>query len=216
LRFGAAETSITRPRLFGPVSGADDAAGGVDGQGSSNTAAASLEPPDWVTLTQGEEVVWGGRPTLLAYTSGVVGGLVLAGLGVAVWLVAGRGAVAGVEIPPDLPGGIVGAALVVLGLYRVARALVDWWTVRYLITTEEVYKKQGVVSRTVRNLRLDRVQNTSFSQSVTGRLFSHGNVRVETAGGGGAALVFRHVPDPETVLGHLTRALDRRRDRESP
>ena len=112
---------------------------------------------------------------------------------------------------PETIGTTGGGLLVLLGAYGVVRAALNWWSRYYVLTTEELYRKRGLVSRTVTNLRLERVQDTTFSQSALGRALSYGDVHVETASGGGPEITFGGVADPEAVVGEITRQLDRRR-----
>jgi len=163
------------------------------------------DAPDWVTLTDGETVAWSGRRTLWAYLDR--------------FRLAAAAAVAGVALPlasplrvdpvtltvQTVPSALTGLAVAAV---LVGWALVERASVRYLVTSEEVYVKRGLVSRTVRNLRLEQVQNTSFSQSLAGRLLSYGDVRFDTAGGEGAEVRFRAVPDPDGVLATVTRQQD--------
>lgn len=90
-----------------------------------------------------------------------------------------------------------------------------WRAVRYLVTTEELYRKRGLVSRDVKNLRLGQVQNTGFTQSAVQRLLGYGTVTVSTAGSGGTELAFANVPDPERVNGVVTEQLDAYRERRA-
>lgn len=106
----------------------------------------------------------------------------------------------------------VPGVIVLLGLTASAKRLLEWWSVRYLVTSKEVYTKGGVVSRSVANLNLDQIQNTTFRQSVTGRLLSHGHVHIETAGSRGTEVTVQNVGEPEAVVGHITRELDRLHD----
>lgn len=168
-----------------------------------------VDVPTWVTLTDGEEVIWQGRPTLVRYLGRLVVPLLLVALGVVVWLLASDLLGLGVTLPAQVPATLVGALAVLAGLAAAARVVVAWWTVSYLLTTEEVYRKQGVVSREVQNLRLDRIQNTTFTQSLLGRVTSHGDVHIETAGTHGTEITFEDVPNPQRVVGYITDALDR-------
>ena len=74
-----------------------------------------------------------------------------------------------------------------------------------------VHRKQGLLSRSVRNLRLDWVQDSGFKQGALQRLLGYGTVRVSTAGGG-VEMRFRAVADPEAVNARITRQLDRVRE----
>ena len=99
----------------------------------------------------------------------------------------------------------LGVALAVASYLRVR-------AVEYLITSTELYRKRGLLSRSVRNLRLDRVQDSGFEQGALQRLLGYGTVRVSTAGGGGVEMRFRAVADPEAVNARITRQLDRVRE----
>jgi len=171
------------------------------------------EPPDWITLTDDETVVWAGRPSGYPYAVGSVNSIVVIALGIAVWLIARGSLVVDPRLSglPETIGTTGGGLLVVLGAYGVVRAALNWWSRYYVITTEEVYRKRGLVSRTVTNLRLERVQDTTFTQSALGRALSYGDVHVQTASGGGPEVTFDGVADPEAVTGEITRQLDRRR-----
>jgi len=154
--------------------------------------------PDWVTVTEGESVVWRGHPSyhLLTGTVVVVAVLVAAGAFVAV------------AVPP--PFNLAGPALIALAVVWLLVAIVKHRATAYVITSQEVYKKTGIVSRTVTTLRLDRVQNTSFDQSLLQRLLSYGDIRVDTAGADATELVLRGVPHPQDVAGLLSEQLDAR------
>lgn len=163
----------------------------------------SGEPPDWVTLTEGEELVWSGHPSLVVETGSILLGAVLVVLG------AGAGSAPGpmAEVPARVS--LVGAGVAVLGALVVLGAYVRTRARAYVLTTEEAYVKRGLVSRTVRNVRLDRVQNTGFSQSFLQRLVGVGSVRLDTAGTGGTEFVLSGVPDPQYVNGLITEQHDR-------
>lgn len=167
------------------------------------------DAPGWVTLTDDEEVLWRGRPTVVAYLRRFVTPVLLVVVGVAILAVATDSVGLGVSLPAWLPAGTIGLLFVVAGLLVAGWVVIQWRSVSYLLTSEEVYRKQGVVSRRVQNLRLDQIQNTSFTQTVLGRLASHGDIHIETAGSHGAEITFEDVPDPQRVLGYITEALDR-------
>ena len=170
------------------------------------------EVPDWVTLTDDETVVWRGGPSTARVVQELLGETLLVVGGLAVVAV-GSGAVAAVD-PPTLsavPLGLVGVglAVVLLGIVLGVVTYLRFRAIEYLITTSELYRKRGLFSRSVRNLRLERVQDSGFQQSAVQRLLGYGTVHVSTAGGGGVELRFRDVPDPEAVNGRITRQLDR-------
>ncbi|WP_435078267.1 PH domain-containing protein [Halococcus sp. AFM35] len=152
---------------------------------------------DWVTLTDGEEVLWQGHPSLRLITPSVVVGLVLALGGLALTVV--------LTDPPVRWLPLLG---VPLGIAVVAWAYVSVVSTRYVLTTEEVYRKNGIINQSVAQIRLDRVQNTTFSQSLTQRLFAYGDITIYTAGSDTMDITLADVPNPQQVNRHLTEALD--------
>ncbi|MES3518498.1 MAG: PH domain-containing protein [Natronomonas sp.] len=174
------------------------------------------EPPEWVTLTGDESVIWSGGPANVRVAEEVLGEVVLVAAGL--WLVFVQPAAIGAVTLPAfgfVPLGIAGVGLVVAGVGLLFGILtyLRFRAIEYLITTKELYVKRGLVSRSVENLRLERVQNNGFEQTVLQRLLGYGHVHVSTAGGGGVELRFKNVPDPGDVNGIITERLDRVRSR---
>ncbi|MFC4989983.1 MULTISPECIES: PH domain-containing protein [Saliphagus] len=167
----------------------------------------NVEDADWLHLTEGETVEWVGRPSAYTIATSIVVGVVLAavGIGLAIWL-------STMDLPPwaaALP-----LVLVVVGIGRILMAYLDWVRLLYVITSEEIYVKHGLVSRDVTQIRLDRIQNTAYDQSVAERFLSFGDVRVYTAGTSTEDVTFRDVPDPQRVKRTLTNLLSEQGRRE--
>ncbi|MFC6725361.1 PH domain-containing protein, partial [Halobium palmae] len=101
-------------------------------------------------------------------------------------------------------GAVVALAGVLLALYR----YVSWQRVRYIVTSSEAYKKRGLVSREVEQLRLSRVENVSHSQSWLQRLLGYGDVVVSTEGQS-SRFVLDDVTDPTEVHRRVSAQLDR-------
>lgn len=153
--------------------------------------------PDWVTLTEGEEVRWTGHPSLRLIAPAVVAGLVVAFGGIALTAVLTDPTVRWLPLL-GIP----------IGLAVIGWSYVSLVSTRYVLTSEEVYKKTGLLNRTVAQIRLDRVQNTRCSQSVTERLFSYGDITIYTAGSDTMDITLDDVPNPQEVNRRLTEALD--------
>ena len=117
-----------------------------------------------------------------------------------------------------LPAFIVGAVLsiILIGLAIIAWAWVDRENTTYLITNKAVYKKRGAISRQVKRVSVEKIQNTNLSQGVFGTYFDYGTVEISTAGSEGAEMRFRGVPDPRAVQEQLNRQLRDIRAGESP
>ena len=77
---------------------------------------------------------------------------------------------------------------------------------RYTITNQRLHIKRGIVSRTIQETRLQRVQNVNFSQSVFQRLLQIGDVDFDTAAGDDYNFVFEGVDEPEDVVQRVSEA----------
>ncbi|ELZ02250.1 membrane-flanked domain-containing protein [Natrialba chahannaoensis JCM 10990] len=151
---------------------------------------------DWLHLSDGERIVWESRPhpVTMGIRMPIAVGLVLVGFILTGWSASdGMGLLTYVGIALALGGAIV--ALI---------QYVFWRNTHYVITSAELYKKHGVVSRDVTQFRLDRVQNATLQQSVVGRVLGYGTLTVYTAGSGDPELTFERVPQPQRASGVLS------------
>lgn len=150
---------------------------------------------DWFDLGPDEEILWAGHPSLVPYLGAFVLGISLVVAGIAGTILLGEYA-------------IVGVAGIVLG------SLVAGWThyqrisTGYVITTAEVYHKEGLIARDVTQIRYERIQNTSFSQSVMERTLSYGDVIITSAGTGDIEITLHNVHDPARVKRLVSEQLD--------
>jgi uncharacterized membrane protein YdbT with pleckstrin-like domain len=172
----------------------------------------SGKQPGWVTLTQGETVVWSGGPSIASISGTLAWDAVLAIAGL---LAAVRPGLFGPLSEPLASLGTIPLALTALAVAHAVLAVARWHALEYLVTSEELYLKRGLVSRSVKNLRIGQIQNTGFTQSATQRLLAYGTVYVSTAGSGGTELAFADVPDPEGINEIVTEQLDAFREREA-
>lgn len=173
-----------------------------------------LEEADWLHLGSDERVLWSGRPSRLTIAVSVIGGLLLGLAGIAAtWWALGWAADAGV---PDWFG-YLPLLVALAGVGWAGYVYLHWLRLLYVLTDEEIYVKRGLVSRDVTQIRLDRVQNTTFEQSMVERVFRYGDVSIYTAGTSTDDVCFRDVPNPQRVAGILTDLIgehsEERRDR---
>jgi uncharacterized membrane protein YdbT with pleckstrin-like domain len=89
---------------------------------------------------------------------------------------------------------VVGVALTIVAgfLKRVATS--------YTITDRRLHIKRGIVSRTIQETRLSRVQNVNYHQTVLQRLLQVGDVDFDTAAGDDYNFVFSGVAEPADVV----------------
>ncbi|WP_336327998.1 PH domain-containing protein [Halovenus sp. HT40] len=162
---------------------------------------ASIETADWLHLSDGEQIQWTGRPSVYTIALSIATGFILAVLGItlSLWLLPRADASA---LPRWL--GYLPLALTAVGFGRAAVTYLHWIRLRYVITDDQVYVKYGLISRDVTQIRLDRVQNTSYEQSILERVLSFGDVRLYTAGTDAEDITLSNVPDPEVVKRIVT------------
>lgn len=158
--------------------------------------------PVWVTLTSDEQVVWSGHPSLRAAVGPLVGSLLFIGLGFGL-MFGISGAVgsfgSGISLLQVLSIGLIG-----IGLWGMAMLFVRFKSVQYVVTTEKIYKKTGLLSRTVRTLRINRIQHTISTQTARERLLTYGTIEIETAGGADAGFSLTNISFPDRMTAHLT------------
>jgi len=79
-------------------------------------------------------------------------------------------------------------------------AIYEWLRLRAIelgVTTHRVVRKTGIVSRETDEIRLSAIETVDLSQSMWGRLFGFGDVRV--TGRGESNMVLSRVADPVGV-----------------
>jgi membrane protein YdbS with pleckstrin-like domain len=144
-------------------------------------------------LTEGEEVVVELRPQW-AY----LGWPLVAAIAAAVLVV-------GVDIafhPPKAVGDVLLGVLAVALLWLAGR-VVRWITTSLVLTTTRLIERSGVFGRRALELRLERINELSYHQSLPGRLFRTGELMVETGGESGD-VTFEHVPRPAAFQSLIT------------
>jgi uncharacterized membrane protein YdbT with pleckstrin-like domain len=110
-------------------------------------------------------------------------------------LVAALGGAAGAALdPPWRDVAIAGAVL--LWVLVSTRPLLAWWFTNYVLTTERIVVRRGMIARTGTEIPLEQVTNVLFSQTVFERLIGYGDVVLEAAGSEGRSEL-HDIPDPE-------------------
>ena len=141
-----------------------------------------------VDLHPGEQVVFEGHPSWRALLSFYIGGLVAAAaVAVVVGLIA------------DVLAAILAGAVLVAGVLLFG--LVKRMATTYLVSTQRLYIRRGVLSRRVQQTRIDRVQNVNTEQSLRDRLLRVGTVDFDTAGSDDSEFRFVGIADPAAVVG---------------
>jgi uncharacterized membrane protein YdbT with pleckstrin-like domain len=144
-------------------------------------------------LHPGEEVVFEGHPSWRAllsfYIGGVVGAILVA---VIVALIASTGI-----------GIVVGVVLVVLVLFI---GFFRRMTTTYMVSTQRLYIRRGLLSKAVQQTRIDRVQNVNTDQRLRERILRVGTVDFDTAGNDDSDFRFVGISNPDQVVAAVDRA----------
>lgn len=151
-------------------------------------------------LTKGERIVREFRPhwRLLVIPFGWT--LLFIAAVIATWI-----------FPPDqeifdwaVTGGAL-VAFVVLGLYP----FISWWFTWYILTTERLITRRGVLARKGLEIPLENINDVSFSQTILERVLKSGDLLIESAGEMGQSR-FGDIPAPEEFQSLLYRVREDR------
>ena len=158
-------------------------------------------------LSEDEELIYDLRPHWLTL---VVPVLITVAVMVAVgaaWVVMPGG---DLQQPARMAVAVLG--LVVLLATVVGRVL-RWSTTHFVLTTERLIFRSGVVAKFGREIPLERINDVTFSQSLFERVIGAGDLLLESAGEHGQSR-FDNIRDPEAVQLEIYRQMeanDRRR-----
>jgi hypothetical protein len=152
-------------------------------------------------LTEGETVIVELRPTWL-----VLGWPLVAVIGAAVLAI-----VVVVSFPsaPSAVGYLMLAILLVAGGWLAVRAL-RWHTTSIVLTNRRILERRGVLSRSGVEIRLDRINELSYRQTLLERIVRTGSLVLEVGGETGVVL-FNHLPQPAAVQSLVTEQIDMQR-----
>ncbi|HSO54942.1 MAG TPA: PH domain-containing protein [Actinomycetes bacterium] len=158
-------------------------------------------------LSEDEELVYDLRPHWLTLVVPVLLTVAVVLAVGALWVVMPAG---DLQQPGRLAVGVLG--LVVLLATVVGRVL-RWSTTHFVLTTERLIFRSGVVAKFGREIPLERINDVTFSQSLFERMIGVGDLLLESAGEHGQSR-FDNIRDPEAVQLEIYRQMegnDRRR-----
>ena len=154
-------------------------------------------------LHPGERILYEGHPSWRAILAFYVWGIVATALVcLVVALVSGLG-----------EGGADSGLVAIIALVGVAVTILAGFVKRvatsYTITDRRLHIKRGIVSRTIQETRLERVQNVNYHQTVMQRVLQVGDVDFDTAAGDDYNFVFSGVAEPADVVHMVDSATHR-------
>jgi uncharacterized membrane protein YdbT with pleckstrin-like domain len=101
--------------------------------------------------------------------------------------------------------GLGAAVILVLGIPPVVRRVFRL----YVLTTERIVVRDGILSRGGTEIPLENINNILFNQNVLERLLGYGDVLIESAGSQGQSRL-TDIPDPEEFQSQLYRVREQR------
>jgi uncharacterized membrane protein YdbT with pleckstrin-like domain len=126
----------------------------------------------------------------------------------AFWFIAGIvaiGLVYQVLPPDDGTVDLILTGLVILAIVALVIApIIKWWFTLYVLTSERLITRTGMIARSGIELPLDNINNVLFNQSVIERVLKSGDLLVESAGESGQS-DFTNIPNPEEFQSLLYR-----------
>ncbi len=147
-------------------------------------------------LNDGEEIILDVRPhwSFLVPASLAL----LVALALAVWV--SQAVDSDFALFPSL--GLAVAALLFF-LVRYAQ----WLTTDFVLTTDRLIYRKGVISRQGREIPLERLNDVSFQQTLFQRMLRAGDLLVESGGERGQSQ-FGHFSDPQGIQNEIHRAIE--------
>jgi uncharacterized membrane protein YdbT with pleckstrin-like domain len=144
-------------------------------------------------LHPGEEIVFEGHPswrsTLRFYVLGLIGAAVI-------------GALAGLVTAPTTGG----LAWVVLFVGVLAVGFFKRVATTYIVSSQRLYIRRGLLAKRVQQTRIDRVQNVNTDQGPLERVLRVGTVDFDTAGTDDSDFTFTGIADPHEIVAAVDRA----------
>jgi uncharacterized membrane protein YdbT with pleckstrin-like domain len=92
-------------------------------------------------------------------------------------------------------------------LATVVGRVLRWATTHFVLTTERLIFRSGVVAKFGREIPLERINDVTFSQSLFERLIGAGDLLLESAGEHGQSR-FANIRDPEAVQLEIYRQME--------
>ncbi|MGE3620790.1 MAG: PH domain-containing protein [Acidimicrobiia bacterium] len=122
---------------------------------------------------------------------------------------------AGLVLANDLPGAVdaIVGVLVLLALGWFAVDYARWATTNFVVTSDRLIYRHGVIAKHGIEIPLERVNTVFFSQSIFERMLGTGDLTIESAGERGTQ-AFSNVRKPSEVQNEIYRQMEANENRK--
>jgi uncharacterized membrane protein YdbT with pleckstrin-like domain len=101
--------------------------------------------------------------------------------------------------------------LVLVALARLISRYASWTTTEFVVTTDRLILRAGIIGKKGMEIPLDRVNTVFFSQKLRERLFGFGDLIIESGGERGQQVI-NNVSHPEQVQSVIHAAMESEQD----
>jgi uncharacterized membrane protein YdbT with pleckstrin-like domain len=147
-------------------------------------------------LNDAEEVILDLRPHWFFLAGPTVA--LVAALALAIWV--SQAVDSDVALFPAL-------AVAVVALLWFLRRYAEWFTTDFVLTTDRLIYRKGILSRQGKEIPLERLNDVSYSQSIFQRILGAGDLLVESGGERGQSQ-FGHFAHPQDIQNEIHRAIE--------
>lgn len=147
-------------------------------------------------LNDGEEVILDLRPHWFFLFGPAI--VLIVALALAIW-------VSQADISDFVLFPVLGLALVALVFFLARYA--QWLTTDFVLTTDRLIYRKGVITRQGREIPLERVNDVSYKQTLFQRVLQAGDLLVESGGERGQSQ-YGHFANPQDIQNEVHRAIE--------
>ena len=117
-------------------------------------------------------------------------------------------------LPPDNGvADLITTGLIVLAMFAlVVNPVLKWWFTLYVLTTERLITRTGIIARSGIEIPLENINNVLFNQNILERVLQSGDLLIESAGESGQS-EFSNIPNPEEFQSLLYRTREEQQRR---
>ena len=109
---------------------------------------------------------------------------------------------------------IAALVLLVVGLLWLLVRVLRWTTTNFVVTTDRLIFRSGVLSKHGREIPLERVNDITFNASLFERMIGAGDLVIESAGERGQQM-FTDIPHPMQVQNEVYRQIEAAQQRDA-